>query len=153
MFYDCRFRRKKEEEEEEEEEDDDDDDDENDAPLGDTIGDGDAIVASSAITDWGAVWKRSRQIDVDTLCPLCNNAVESDLHSLVKCSIAKLIWVVSIVGDQLEGTNFIVDWWNKLRRRCTNDQLDSATMLLWYVWRNRNNRVRKNKQQPSAVVV
>ncbi|KAM7461146.1 hypothetical protein LguiA_029267 [Lonicera macranthoides] len=72
---------------------------------------------------------RSRQVEVDTLYPMCSNMVESDFHSLIKY------------------------WWNKLQRQCANDQLDSAAMLLWYIWLNRNMHVWNNKQQPSAAVV
>lgn len=55
---------------------------------------------------------------------MCSNGVESDFHLLIKCPVAKAIWVASIVGDHSEGTISITHWWNKLRKECSSDKLD-----------------------------
>lgn len=105
-----------------------------------------ATTSSPFITDWTAVWKRSvppkvlnllwrslsgclptlsairsRQVNVENLCPMCSNAVETDLHALIKCMVTKSIWAASTVGDHSEGTVSITDWWNNLRMRCTGE--------------------------------
>lgn len=84
---------------------------------------------------------------------MCSNGVETDFHLLIKCPVAKEIWTAFKVGDHSAGTISIAHWWNKMRTQFSSDQLDMVTMVIWFIWLNRNKRVWRNKQQPSVVVV
>ena len=52
---------------------------------------------------------RRRQVQLPSVCPICNAYDESVVHCLVNCSFAKTCWLLSPIGYVGGCVNF-VDW-------------------------------------------
>ncbi|XP_024035529.1 uncharacterized protein LOC127899286 [Citrus sinensis] len=87
---------------------------------------------------------RRRQVELASICPICNAADESIVHCLVNCSFAKSCWLLSPIGYE-GGCVYFGDWLERVFARCSSDDCDLAAMICWSLWLNRNSKVWQNK--------
>ena len=87
------------------------------------------------------VMLRTKRVEVNILCPLCNSDPESTSHVLLHCSFAKSCWdrISGLPGNN-EGDSFS-DWvlnnfdsWDVAKRQ-------KNAMLCWSIWKARNELV------------
>ena len=95
----------------------------------------------------------TRGMSLPTSCPICNNEVESIIHTLKDCNVARQIWnTLSFPLDPNVFFNLnLVDW---LRINCQSNKNHAVSNIpwgvifpigLWTLWLFRNKVVFKNK--------
>ena len=87
---------------------------------------------------------RCRQVELSSVCSICNAAIESVVHCLVNCSFAKSCWLLSPISYE-GGCVYFVDWLERVFAHCSSDDCDLAAMICWSLWLNRNSKVWKNR--------
>jgi hypothetical protein len=94
------------------------------------------------------------------LCPFCKRCTESVDHLFVHCRFTLRIWdktkewlgAPELHYTPMEGQSF-PEWWSAMSTRQNRKGVASLAMLmLWEVWKERNNRVFNNKRASSQVV-
>lgn len=90
---------------------------------------------------------RERYVDVDLICPICNDAIENDCQALLGCSFVYPIW------DDLFGEGWPInitnldDWWSWVISK-NNDKIARVSSTPWAIWARRNNFILKNSFRP-----
>lgn len=84
---------------------------------------------------------RSRRVEVNPLCPVCNEESETILHSLVTCSFATVChWTVSSAANTDENITF-KEWMQLLCNDRNEFEVQNHAMICWQLWKNRNDIV------------
>ncbi|KAF4349491.1 hypothetical protein F8388_008434 [Cannabis sativa] len=84
----------------------------------------------------------TKTIPIDPRCPFCLTAPETAFHVLVRCSFAQSCWRRSHVPSVSPGAMA----WN------VAESLE-AVMILWSIWKHRNELVWNSKQQDANEVL
>ncbi|KAH9761073.1 putative reverse transcriptase/RNA-dependent DNA polymerase [Citrus sinensis] len=88
---------------------------------------------------------RRCQVEVPSVCPICNAYDEIVAHCLVNCSFAKSCWLLSPIG-YVGGCENFMDWLEGIFSRYSSDDCDLAAMTCWSLWENKNAKVWKNRK-------
>lgn len=94
----------------------------------------------------------AKNIDVPSLCPVCNLEPESIFHILIACAKAQSIWALSEVGDLSASVSNLVDWWAVVCALNGGMFAKFGAMIVWAIWSSRNNLVWNNSNQSARVV-
>ncbi|XP_038715125.1 uncharacterized protein LOC120008837 [Tripterygium wilfordii] len=94
-----------------------------------------------------------RRIDIDLQCPVCNGAAESVTHVFIQCPMAAGCWRSSIIGLGGDTASNLVDWISGVFHNSFLDLVHLVCMVLWGLWRNRNEIVWNNKRQTVSQVL
>ena len=89
---------------------------------------------------------RSKHVQIDNKCPVCDNGVESIFHALVGCDVAARCW--NIFGPTIDtqvGLNFR-PWLEKSIVGQPSEKKAKVITLCWSIWRARNDLVWNNKR-------
>lgn len=98
---------------------------------------------------WTADRQHRHRLQDQSVCPLCDQELETADHLFVHCNFTKQVWhaVLTTLGvnplmpvAEME----LMDWWTDLRRghnKFKKKGIDSAVMLVtWCIWKERNGR-------------
>ncbi|KAM7475143.1 hypothetical protein LguiB_022386 [Lonicera macranthoides] len=53
----------------------------------------------------------------------------------------------------IENSISLASWWKKVRRSSSVDTTQAATIFLWSIWRNHNDKVWRNKVGSTALII
>lgn len=103
---------------------------------------------------------KSRGINVQIICPLCNSEDESSTHLFLYCQFSRAIWLGSALNIHTSNLcNIPVQWWISSllirNKRMTPDAMIFLQILfttLWSIWYHRN-LVADNGIQPNPMDV
>ena len=100
-----------------------------------------------------------RRLQIDPLCPLCNNDIEDLEHLFLKCPVVHATWQLAKVHKWLSiplmvdpGDN-LQSWLSKLRTSSSPVPLDRVVALLWSIWKTRNTAAFCNERIPPVVTL
>ncbi|XVE65706.1 hypothetical protein DITRI_Ditri08aG0021300 [Diplodiscus trichospermus] len=100
---------------------------------------------------------RSKGVQVPLECVFCNGELENSWHSFINCSYAQQCWNLSglsqrvnSVADDSEG---MIEWLFKVMRSVSEDERCCIAVILWGIWRERNQRCWNNKVQTPGQVI
>lgn len=96
---------------------------------------------------------RSRHVNMDEFCPLCNVQKEIVVHCLVRCISARSCWNV-ILGDI--DTNVVgsfAAWVNDRMKEGDGDRRKLVAVTCWTIWKLRNKVVWNEKGASISTVV
>ena len=51
-----------------------------------------------------------KHVQVDALCPICNEGVETIFHALVQCKLTTMCWKIFDPGINTDGDMDFLDW-------------------------------------------
>ena len=93
-----------------------------------------------------------KQVDVNVVCALYNNEVETVNHLMLECSFAKSCW--GMVGTRNNNTTQVSfsDWALNDYNVQSNDERQMGAMLCWRIWKCRNDLVWNQKCMKVAFV-
>ncbi|XP_062089159.1 uncharacterized protein LOC133795722 [Humulus lupulus] len=89
---------------------------------------------------------RSRHVEVDPFCPLCQTERETIMHALVRCNRVWECWErlgLRLVRSESE---IFASWLRDCIAGLTDEQKAKVFMLCWAVWRRRNDFVWRNSR-------
>lgn len=84
---------------------------------------------------------RTKHVDVNDTCHVCNNASESIFHSLISCQFARacLDYVSNCSKDQVQ--QCFLSWLAEIFNTKQNKEITTIVMVLWSLWSSRNDLV------------
>lgn len=81
-------------------------------------------------------------------CPLCEREVEIPLHSFLSCTINRGYWEIVQVKEAIEDLTLQADSSKQLVfllfNQLSNEKRKRVAMLLWSLWRRRNEKLWEN---------
>lgn len=87
----------------------------------------------------------------DDQCCLCDQEMEMARHLVLECPFSKEIWASLIERPRMcraaEQSTSLSGWWNRLLKinsRKKNHDIVWASMVVWHLWKERNQRDRKS---------
>ena len=98
-----------------------------------------------------------RGLQIDPICPLCNQHNEDLAHLFFRCPTVHNVWCLATAHNWIPSTTSIAPsdtvstWLTKLRQSSTLTRFDRIVALLWSIWKTRNSVVFRN-EVPHAVV-
>uniref|UniRef100_A0A803QE18 Reverse transcriptase n=1 Tax=Cannabis sativa TaxID=3483 RepID=A0A803QE18_CANSA len=96
---------------------------------------------------------QTKHVNVNNLCPVCNNAEESIFHILVSCSFALSCWHIYVISIKPVSNEDFKDWFvdvtGSLKATCSTEVL----MVAWQIWNARNDVLWKGRVKSAANVV
>lgn len=88
---------------------------------------------------------RSKHVQVDSACPLCQQQRESISHCLVQCSFARSCWArIEADTNMAVGISFAT-WLDGCLRASQGETRKMIAMVCWAIWTARNDQVWNNK--------
>ena len=88
---------------------------------------------------------RSRRVEVNIMCPVCNVNEETTLHSLVTCPVANSCWHQLGHSFDMQAIRSIEDWVVEVLKLSSRQEMNKIFMVAWSIWYNRNDIVWKQK--------
>ncbi|XP_060969090.1 uncharacterized protein LOC133036597 [Cannabis sativa] len=89
---------------------------------------------------------RSKRVHVSSLCLLCNREDETVFHIMVSCTFTKSCLDKVLGGSVGRGEAVVFgSWFDNVCKVQPMDRIERLAMLLWGVWRARNDLVWNNK--------
>ncbi|XP_063945892.1 uncharacterized protein LOC135151390 [Daucus carota subsp. sativus] len=82
-----------------------------------------------------------KRVQVQTLCPVCQQENESILHNLVSCYFAQQCWLLLKVDNQGTGCLDFTTWLERVLHTASSKVQAEIITLCWAIWRNRNDIV------------
>uniref|UniRef100_A0A803NVY9 Reverse transcriptase zinc-binding domain-containing protein n=1 Tax=Cannabis sativa TaxID=3483 RepID=A0A803NVY9_CANSA len=95
----------------------------------------------------------TKNIPIDPRCPFCLVAPETALHVLVRCSFAQSYWSQSHVPSIAPGAMVFTSWFDGGLKAWNVAKSLEAAMILWSIWKHRNELVWNSNQQDSNEVL
>jgi len=90
-------------------------------------------------------------------CPFCQTNYENDWHVFIRCEEAKSIWRTAglweLIRDTLNNATSFTACIFSLLRRLTSDKSNDVAMMLWCLWRRRNDKVWDGDLKPINIAV
>ena len=89
-------------------------------------------------------------------CCMCRSADESVDHLFLHCQVAKELWsfIFRCVGINwvlpFRVSDLLFSWWNWFGKRSSGVWNLIPSCLMWTIWRERNNRIFKDKETSLA---
>ncbi|KAK4268485.1 hypothetical protein QN277_025138 [Acacia crassicarpa] len=91
------------------------------------------------------------------LCPICEDAVEDIEHLFFHCHWTRCVWFGSILGARIDLScvSSFNDWWLHLLSMPSFKAQDISLIcwLLWYIWKERNDKVFNHKEPNPLLVI
>lgn len=82
-----------------------------------------------------------RRVPVNVICPTCNNAPESILHSLVTCSYAEASWSKLAIPALSGEFSSFTEWLQLVFQQRSSNDVHITVMICWMLWKARNDLV------------
>lgn len=96
---------------------------------------------------------RTKNVAVNDTCPMCNEGAESIIHGLVTCSFSTTCWNIIDINTRWNNQISFGDWLQSMFDSCGRNELQLVTILLWSIWRCRNEVVWNQKGMEVQEVV
>lgn len=100
---------------------------------------------------------RRRGIDVTPDCGLCAGMYEDSWHLFVDCAYARGCWhqagILDVVDRAKAGAGSVLEWLFHVIRTAAEPVVCKVIMILWSIWKERNERVWNNVSRPPEIVV
>ena len=96
---------------------------------------------------------RTRGIDINSLCPICQVDDESIEHILVNCSFADHCHQLSSSFVIQEGSSSFAEWLSRVFEKHNQTEILVHVVICWLLWKNRNDAVWKQKSIDSSELV
>ena len=87
---------------------------------------------------------------MDPLCLVCSSVMETDSHIFLSCPFAKSCWRLIDLHSFADSNSSVFEWFYVLVQRVQLDKVLVASMVLWGLWRHRNEVCWQNKCQTAA---
>lgn len=91
----------------------------------------------------------SKQVRCPSLCEMCGTDIESRWHALISCKDNKLCWLEAkfwhFIEPLLEISDSFADLFFTVCKSLNHDQRSYFSMVLWSLWKKRNDKVWENK--------
>lgn len=95
-----------------------------------------------------------RRVEVNCLCPVCNGAQEDTLHAIIFFLFATACWNMLGFTKYIRQPTSLQQWLQAVMQHCSKEEVQKVVMVIWAVWRNRNNVIWDQKgMEPSEVLV
>lgn len=90
---------------------------------------------------------RMKHVNIDNVCPHCQLSPETIVHALLTCTFAKECWhqTQTHVGSDMQDHESFLYWMVTVFDTWTTEKRQEAAMMLWSIWRGRNDLVWKQK--------
>ena len=83
----------------------------------------------------------SKRVEISEFCLLCNASIETPLHILVNCPVARGCWVQTKLGSVKSHHGSFKVWLAKVIPQGSSEYRNRITMICWALWSNRNNLI------------
>lgn len=94
------------------------------------------------------------RVEVNCLCPVCNGAQEDTIHAFVLCPFATACWNRLGFMKYIGQPTSLQQWLQAIMQHCSKEEVQKVVMVIWAVWKNRNNVIWNQKgMEPSDVLV
>jgi len=93
-----------------------------------------------------------RGVQVDPICPLCKDDIESVEHAIFKCDIAGCVWKmwvdcpISLMDINWDASDMAIE----ILHQGTKRDLEKFFGVAWRIWLNRNQVIYEEKGEPTA---
>lgn len=84
---------------------------------------------------------QTKHVQIDNVCPVCDEGVEFFFHALVQCKVAAMCWHIHNPGINTEGTREFPEWLESNLSGQSNKNKAKIITLCWSIWRSRNDLV------------
>lgn len=88
---------------------------------------------------------RSRHVNVDAICPMCQSHRETIPHFIVDCSFIRSCWYQLDAGLNTTVTGTFANWLVDKLRISEVGKRQTLAMIYWALWKVRNELVWNNK--------
>lgn len=96
---------------------------------------------------------RSKHVNVNQICPLCQVDRETTVHCLVNCSFARVCWSHMDIEITMENEVCFGTWLEERLNAAEGDRKKDTVMICWAIRTVRIDQVWKNKGATVATVV
>ncbi|CAN1335690.1 Putative ribonuclease H protein At1g65750 [Linum perenne] len=100
---------------------------------------------------------RSRGIDAENICGCCGLEEEQLEHLFFGCVVAERCWREAGIGHLLEMTQQVEEdatsWLFRIIDTASCEQVQRTFVVLWVIWKERNDRVWNHQSRPPELVV
>ena len=84
---------------------------------------------------------QQKRVNVQNICPVCQEEVETIEHTLVNCRNARQCWIIMFPGIQLQVVNCFKSWLKLMFDNISSSKHADVVTLCWSIWRSRNDVV------------
>ena len=98
---------------------------------------------------------KKKKITTDGFCPICESEAESIAHALWECPVANDVWLSSKLRVQKvpkyrgDFITLVLSLFDKVGEK----DCELVSMIMWYIWFNRNRAAHENKMWDPKLVV
>lgn len=85
-----------------------------------------------------------KQVRCNTVCCLCQSELESVLHVLVECNVARMVWFSFDPGISVMGFGDFTGWVSHHMKLLSSNKKCLMIMLCWSIWNARNDNLWNN---------
>lgn len=96
---------------------------------------------------------RSRRVNVDAICPMCQSHRETISQCMVECSFARSCWYQFDAGICTDVTGTFANWLEGKLKDSDGGKRQRLAMICWALWKARNELVWNNKGPKIDVVM
>lgn len=96
---------------------------------------------------------QTKHVQIDNMCPVCNEEIETIFHSLVQCKVAALCWRIYNPKIIMDVTMELPEWLERNLAGHSTQTNAKIITLCWSIWRSRNDLVWNNKCWNSMRIV
>jgi len=94
---------------------------------------------------------QDKGVPCSDICPHCETNYENDWHVFIGCEEAKRVWREAWLWDKINNNsataNSLTECVFSLFCSCYEQVCSDIAIMLWYIWRRRNNKVWEAEQQ------
>jgi ribonuclease HI len=90
-------------------------------------------------------------------CPFCETNYENDWHVFIGCEEVKTVWRTAglwdLIAETVADAASFADCFFSLLCRLTADECKDIAMILWCIWRRRNDKVWDGELKPVSIAI
>ncbi|XP_074322710.1 uncharacterized protein LOC141659683 [Apium graveolens] len=88
---------------------------------------------------------RGKQVQVNQICPICQEYDETILHSIISCKFASSCRTIVFAGYRMGEHNSFANWFNTVLSSGSQTTKEEIGSVCWLIWRARNKFVWNRK--------
>lgn len=96
---------------------------------------------------------RSKHVQVNNTCPVCNKKPESIFHALLQCKVATTCWKIFKRGIRTGEHMKFAEWLELNLIDQSRESKAKIVTLCWSIWRSRNDLVWSKRRWPILRIV
>ena len=94
-----------------------------------------------------------RRVNVDPLFLVCSSVMETDFHVFISCPFSLSCWHLLDLQHLVNHGSSVFGWFSNLVHSVLLEKVLIAGMVLWGLWRNRNDFCWNNKRQSTVYLL